>query len=336
MAPPPSSADREQSVADQFLPCPRFREVYQNKQSTHEEARIISSVRHLCPHACYLRAFAPVREWHYLRKAILEYSNDSPELFLKGWQCRLMPKTSIGPSVKVCFCSPDGGVHTSKVTVLRKLGIIDKGVVFRNRVGDDLVTSRQPRKRKAPSENINYVRPEKRNFELIAIVDSPFGLLEELFHDNPWRLLLSTILLNRTTRVQVDVVLFEFLTKWPKPESVVDAKWEDISSVIRPLGIRHRRAKGLIRFSRDYLELLQRKDPTRWSREDVLSLYHCGDYAYDAYRIFMQKNIATLATDHALQDYVEYQRGALASVDTGGLVYIQALSPLRNCAMNRK
>lgn len=33
------------------------------------------SVCHLCPHGCYLRAFAPQREWHYLRAAVSELAS---------------------------------------------------------------------------------------------------------------------------------------------------------------------------------------------------------------------------------------------------------------------
>ena len=44
--------------------------------------------------------------------------------------------------------------------------------------------------------------------------ESPFGLLEELTWSDPWRLLLTCILLNRTTRRQVDPVLSELLDKY--------------------------------------------------------------------------------------------------------------------------
>lgn len=37
-----------------------------------------NSVCHLCPHGCFLRAFAPLREWHSLRAAIAEQSSVSP------------------------------------------------------------------------------------------------------------------------------------------------------------------------------------------------------------------------------------------------------------------
>ena len=92
---------------------------------------------------------------------------------------------------------------------------------------------------------------------------SPFGLLEELFKKDPWRLLISTIMLNRTTRVQVDVVLHDFLLKYPDATTCAslddNAAEEQLAKVIYPLGMRHKRAKGIIRFSREWLELLSRK-----------------------------------------------------------------------------
>ena len=167
---------------------------------------------------------------------------------------------------------------------------------------------------------------------------SPFGLLEELFRDNPWRLLLSTIMLNRTTRVQVDVVLYKFLALWPDATSMSSANEMDVATVIRPLGMSHKRARGIIRFSAEWLELLSRKKvgdafrtdcsletcekqdflaATRQSyteaflltREEITSLYYCGAYAYDAYRIFIQGKLDAVTTDHALQIYVDFHRG---------------------------
>lgn len=219
-------------------------------------------------------------------------------------------------------------VFASKVAVLRELGVVGKEFAIKSRVGADLEVN-VVRKRRAPLENIREVvdAPNQRKQycppTILKDVTSPFGLLEELFHDDPWRLLISTIFLNRTSRVQVDMVLHAFFARWPSPESVVDAQWDDISKIIAPLGIRHRRARGLIRFSRDYLKKMsksaggtQRCTNTTMTREDVLSLFHCGEYAYDAYHIFIQRNISSLAADHALQDYIEYQRGALDSTTT--------------------
>lgn len=323
-----SSDDGKPSLIDHFRSCDVFQARFKRHEDISEEERISSSVRHLCPQACYLTAFAPVREWHYLRKAIVECTDDPPDCLLKQWRCTLLLTTSKRSCAKVGFVSPDGDLLTSKVAVLRKLGVFHGDAAFGNRVGIDLKARRCGRKRKLDFMNDNRTSEAKLSHESSVpdtgngTVDSPFGLLEELFHDNAWRLLLSTVLLNRTTRLQVDTVLHEFLTKWHTPESVVATPANEISVVVRPLGMCHRRASGLIRFSKDYLELAQRKnDTTSWTRQDVRSLFYCGDYACDAYQIFVQKNIQTLATDHALQDYIEYIRGALASVKTWCKVY---------------
>ncbi len=146
---------------------------------------------------------------------------------------------------------------------------------------------------------------------------SPFGLLEELFRKDPWRLLLSTIMLNRTTRCQVDVVLYEFLCKWPDAASTSVANEEEIATVIRPMGMTFRRARAIIRFSKEWLSLLQTKTPNNaicgvefsLTKQDVMGLYNCGTYAYQCYRIFIQGDFYGITTDHALQIYVNYRRG---------------------------
>lgn len=72
-------------------------------------------------------------------------------------------------------------------------------------------------------------------------MNTPLGLLEELFVDNPWRLVLSTICLNRTTRVQVDAVLFRFLELWPTPAAAAQANPADVFNVINSLGLSDKR-----------------------------------------------------------------------------------------------
>jgi methyl-CpG-binding domain protein 4 len=150
---------------------------------------------------------------------------------------------------------------------------------------------------------------------------SPLGLLEELFGNDPWRMLLSTIFLNRTQRVQVDVVMHSFLQQWPTAESVAAANVNEISTVIAPMGIRHRRARGIVQFSKEYLALLKSKvdqDETmktskeasfHLTQDEIKRFYNCGQYVADAYRIFIQRDWTTNSTDHALEAYVEWKRG---------------------------
>jgi hypothetical protein len=156
-------------------------------------------------------------------------------------------------------------------------------------------------------------------------VSSPFGLLEELFGNDPWRLFLSAILLNRTSRVQVDTIMFDFLAEWPSAEAAAGADAARMSVVVRALGIRYRRAAGIIRFSKEYLTLLEHKMDICGStvvgrsidadiaynltRDEVLNLYYCGEYGYAAYKLFIQRDYSIDPTDHALKAYAEYQRG---------------------------
>ena len=49
--------------------------------------------------------------------------------------------------------------------------------------------------------------------------------------------------------------------------------------------------------------------PLSWTRKDILGLYYCGEYAYAAYQIFIQRNWNIDPPDHALKAYVEFQRG---------------------------
>ena len=46
------------------------------------------SVRHLCPNQCFLRAFAPIREWMVLRKKLEKYTPIGE--ILNDWTCRLV------------------------------------------------------------------------------------------------------------------------------------------------------------------------------------------------------------------------------------------------------
>lgn len=160
-----------------------------------------------------------------------------------------------------------------------------------------------------------------------ARVETPLGLLEELFGDDPWRLLLSAILLNRTTRVQVDTIMKLFLDEWPTAQAAANANADRMAAVIRPLGIRYRRSAGIIRFSREYLTLLESKDVEKtslprdlsvdtsrnvaWnlSKCDILNLWYCGMYAWSAYALFIRRDSSIDPADHALKAYAEYQRG---------------------------
>jgi hypothetical protein len=87
-----------ESASLQFAHCETFQESSSKNSSTckaksHccDECTLDFQRRlcHLCPHGCYLRAFAPLREWHSLRESVAEISDVSPDVVLKGWKCCL-------------------------------------------------------------------------------------------------------------------------------------------------------------------------------------------------------------------------------------------------------
>lgn len=58
---------------------------------------------------------------------------------------------------------------------------------------------------------------------------SPFNLIQEsLFHD-PWKLLIATIFLNRTSGGKAIPVMWDFLKKYPNPEITKMADWKQIA-----------------------------------------------------------------------------------------------------------
>lgn len=106
---------------------------------------------------------------------------------------------------------------------------------------------------------------------------SPYALLEEELYQDPWKLLISCMLLNKTSATQVRQVIWKLFERYPTPHSMVAALNDDLEQLLQPLGLFRKRAQALRLFSRDYIE----KD---WS--DPRELYGIGTYASDAYTIF--------------------------------------------------
>ena len=70
----------------------------------------------------------------------------------------------------------------------------------------------------------------------------------------------------------------QVLNLWPQPANLACASEPEVAAVIQPLGLSKRRAKALIRMSKDYLSKEWQDDPTK--------LYGIGKYGSDAYKIF--------------------------------------------------
>jgi methyl-CpG-binding domain protein 4 len=143
---------------------------------------------------------------------------------------------------------------------------------------------------------------------------SPYGLVEEdpMIYSDPFKLLVACILLNKTTATQVRHVLFEkgFFDRYPSPESVYGSDIESLESELKPLGLWRKRAVGLQRFSREYVELFWDASRGGYRHDvavDVGRLHGVGKYAKDAYSIFVMGAWKGLRPDDKdLKRYIEF------------------------------
>ncbi|XP_042306903.1 methyl-CpG-binding domain protein 4 [Sceloporus undulatus] len=142
--------------------------------------------------------------------------------------------------------------------------------------------------------------PKRKAFKKWTPPRSPFNLVQEtLFHD-PWKLLIATIFLNKTSGKMAIPVLWEFFKKYPSPTVARTADWKEISELLKPLGLYELRAKTIIRFSDEYL-VKQWKYP--------IELHGIGKYGNDSYRIFCVNEWKEVQPqDHKLNIYHSWLR----------------------------
>ncbi|CAB9509739.1 Methyl-CpG binding domain protein 4 [Seminavis robusta] len=156
----------------------------------------------------------------------------------------------------------------------------------------------------------HYTRPR------CCCIYSPLGLLEEILVHDPWKLQLATIFLQRTTRKKAEPIFLQFLERWPSAERVA-AKLEDeadlkaLIDLLEPLGLHVKRAKGIRKFCGAFCKLeSEKKSCYNFTRKDVKKLPYCGEYAADAYQVFIRRDYNTplQSNDYALKGFVEWQK----------------------------
>ena len=131
---------------------------------------------------------------------------------------------------------------------------------------------------------INWIPPE-----------SPFDLLQERFWPDEWKMLVVCLMLNQTSRKQVEPMIATFFQLFPTPEAVAEGSEEHLRAILKPLGLVNRRIKTLKKFSEEFVT-------KKW--DAVIELYGCGKYANDAHRIFIKGEWQDVEpNDHALVDY---------------------------------
>ena len=110
----------------------------------------------------------------------------------------------------------------------------------------------------------------------------------------PWCVLVCCALLNRTGRAQVRP-MFEAL--FDACRTPLDAARVDLAALLRPLGLQNRRAELLRRLSADYAA---GKPP-----QDCPGV---GEYALDAWAIFVEGRTDVSPSDHFLKPYLRWRK----------------------------
>ncbi|KAI7797517.1 methyl-CpG-binding domain protein 4 [Triplophysa rosa] len=137
--------------------------------------------------------------------------------------------------------------------------------------------------------------PKRKAFRKWTPPRSPYHLVQEtLFHD-PWKLLVATIFLNKTSGKMAIPTLWQFFERYPNAEVTRVSDWRPLADLLQPLGLSNLRAKALVRFSDEYLN-------TSWRYP--IELHGIGKYGNDSYRIFCVEEWREVTpNDHKLKDY---------------------------------
>eukprot|EP00795_Rhopilema_esculentum_P006869 gene6869-12469_t len=127
---------------------------------------------------------------------------------------------------------------------------------------------------------------------------SPYNLIQEVLYENPWKLLVATIFLNKTSGKLAIPVMWKFFELWPDPETTMYADWKEIAVLLKPLGLHERRSRSLVKLSSDFLT-------KNWTYP--IELYGIGKYGNDSYRIFCLGEWRDVRpNDHKLNLYHEW------------------------------
>lgn len=129
------------------------------------------------------------------------------------------------------------------------------------------------------------------------VPQSPYIYRQEMYQDDPWKMLIVCMMLNQTSYKQVDKVRFIFFDRFPTAKHLVLATDQEIIDIIKPLGFYNKRARMWKRFSYAWID---------WDWNDVKTLPGVGKYASDSWEIFQRGNYNLVVEDKELKKYLQW------------------------------
>ncbi|GAM82559.1 hypothetical protein ANO11243_005410 [Dothideomycetidae sp. 11243] len=153
---------------------------------------------------------------------------------------------------------------------------------------------------------------------------SRFGIVQEALWDDPYKLLIAVMFLNKTKGETAMPIFRSLMARYPTPDDLARADVSEISAMIYHLGLQTQRAKKLINFAKIWVA-----DPPQLGRRhrsrdypchgdgralkpdaiepdatlcagalEVAHLPGCGPYAWDSWRIFCRDVLRGVATGY--------------------------------------
>lgn len=140
----------------------------------------------------------------------------------------------------------------------------------------------------------------------VLLEGHPWGATEQ------WRMLVGCVFLNQTSRKQADGVWPAFFERWPGPYQLADADEEELAELVamlRPLGLQHRRAAGLVKLATAWTLLLEHRgtcvETVPLADWELRELPGIGDYAIDSYAIFVRDELDRQPQDKELRKHLD-------------------------------
>ncbi|KAF2222180.1 DNA glycosylase, partial [Elsinoe ampelina] len=158
-----------------------------------------------------------------------------------------------------------------------------------------------------------------------------FGIVQERLWQDPFSLLIAVLFLNKTAGKSSMPVYREVIKKYPTPEALSKANWDELFGMVKRLGLQTQRTNKLIKLANHWvdkppevgvryrtLHYPAQGDGKQWKPShvegdaedcagalEIGKLPGCGRYARDSWRIFCRDVLRGVASDYNGKDAVE-------------------------------
>lgn len=135
---------------------------------------------------------------------------------------------------------------------------------------------------------------------------SPFGLIQERFAVEPWKMLCVCILIMRCSSENIkETCIRRFFEAFATPSALLEAHPSDVEAIIKPLGLFHEsRWPSLVGLSERWLQLPRFEMATKGE----FKVPGCGPFCVDSFHLFCKDDWSSEPTDKALLQFWRWRK----------------------------